>query len=230
MYSRGKPSSNLSDAIMRVLGFDLVFNMALGMAIGATLSLPKDHVRGACPYWVDAVYCAATMEALAHQIPVDQRPDPGTCYLAGLLSNFGTLVIGHVFPPQYQTICRLSEANPHLPQAVMDEHVLKLSREVIAATLLELWELPESVTTAIRYQHLPEYQGDHAAFARLLYLAGQLLNQSLTENHGLQVNAAVEATAATLSIPSDKLANVATTIGQSQAEFWGLAQGMSKMG
>lgn len=40
--SPGKIRS-VEDAIVRVLGFDLVINLALGLALGKTLSLPKDH-------------------------------------------------------------------------------------------------------------------------------------------------------------------------------------------
>lgn len=34
---------------MRVLGFDLVINLALGLALGKTLSLPKDHPQQTTP-------------------------------------------------------------------------------------------------------------------------------------------------------------------------------------
>ncbi len=174
-YGNNTPSKSIDDAIMRVLGFDMVFNMALGMAIGASLGLPKSHVSGTSPYWLDAVYNAATMEALAKQIKSDQRPDPGSCYLIGLLANFGTLVVGHVFPPQYETICRLQEANPQLPVASIDQHVLKLNREVIASTLLELWELPDEITTTLRFQYVRDYVGVHQTYVRLQQLAHDLL-------------------------------------------------------
>ncbi|MEM7098884.1 MAG: HDOD domain-containing protein [Pseudomonadota bacterium] len=230
MYSRGQPSKTLSDAIMRVLGFDLVFNMALGMAIGATLSLPKDQIRGACPYWVEAVYRAAAMEGLAHQIRAQDRPEPGTCYLAGLLSNFGTLVLGHVFPPQYETICRLREANPQLSQSMVDEYVLELSREVVAATLFELWELPDEVVTAVRYQNLPDYHGDDEVFAHLLAIANQIVDQPMTAESPLSIDLETTQIADELGISEANLNDVATTIVGSQAEFWGLAQGMTTTG
>ena len=37
---------SVEDAIVRVLGFDLVINLALGLALGKTLSLPKDQQIG----------------------------------------------------------------------------------------------------------------------------------------------------------------------------------------
>ena len=174
LYALSSPAKSLDDAIMRVLGFDMVFNMALGMAIGATLNVPKAHVSGASPYWLDAVYTAATMEALAHQT-TNEKPNPGTCYLAGLLANFGTLVLGHVFPPQYETICRLQEANPDIHHTYVDQHVLKLNREIIAASLLELWELPDEVTTAMRFQYVEDYWGEHQTYVNLLTLSQALL-------------------------------------------------------
>lgn len=79
------------------------------LAIGSTLNLPKSEVSGASPYWLDAVYTAATMELLAHQMDPKDRPNPDTCYLVGLLANFGTLIVGHMFPPQYESICRIQE-------------------------------------------------------------------------------------------------------------------------
>ncbi len=40
---------SVEDAIVRVLGFDLVINLALGLALGKTLSLPKDQPQHAPP-------------------------------------------------------------------------------------------------------------------------------------------------------------------------------------
>ncbi len=174
-YAASPPPKSLSDSIMRVLGFDLVMNMALGLALAGSLRLPAEHVRGAPPFWTEAVYTAAAMEALARRGDSEARAATGMSYLTGLLANYGTLVIGHVFPPQYALICQLQEANPHLPTWVLDEHVLKLSREVLAARLLDQWDLPESSTLAIRHQHTVDYQGEAEREVRLLQTARSLL-------------------------------------------------------
>jgi hypothetical protein len=49
---------SVQDAIVRVLGFDLVGNLALGLALGKTLDLPKDKVDGLTPYWLQSIYCS----------------------------------------------------------------------------------------------------------------------------------------------------------------------------
>lgn len=222
-YGTQTPSTSLNDAIMRVLGFDMVFNMALGMAIGNALTLPRSHVSGASPYWLDAVYNAAAMEALAKQITANDRPNPGTCYLAGLLANFGTLVLGQVFPPQYEIICRLTEANPQLPCSYIDQHVLSVSREVLAATLFELWDLPDEICCAVRFQQISNYTGMHQSYVRLQMLARELLTlgqQGLSETH----YAAAEA----LGIKKADFIAVSELVRDSRTELGELAAAMSQ--
>jgi HD-like signal output (HDOD) protein len=216
LYNANPPARDLNDAVMRVLGFDLVFNMALGMSMGATLNLPKSHVSGASPYWLDAVYAAATAEALARQMPKDQRPNPGTCYLAGLLSNFGTLVLGHVFPPQYETICRIQESNMQVAHHHVDQHVMKLNREVIAAKLFELWQLPPEICTAVRYQYVEGYGGEHLSYVAILALSRRLMERTpLTEIECEAVEA--------LGISRDGLRAVDDVIAESENELGQLA-------
>lgn len=174
-YNANPAASNISDAVMRVLGFDTVMSMALGMALGQTLRLPDAEVRGLPTFWLEAVFTAAAMEALARQMPAKQRPESGLCYLTGLLANFGTLVIGHVFPHQYQLICGLQEANRHLPHTFIDQYVLQMPREVVTGSLLECWSLPEAVTDAIRFQYVADYSGTNSSYAHLLRLTRKLL-------------------------------------------------------
>jgi len=166
---------SVEDAIVRVLGFDLVINLALGLALGKTLSLPKDQPQQATPYWQQAIYTAAVIEGLNRAIPRTQRPEAGLCYLAGLLHNFGYLVLAHVFPPHFSLICRHLEVNPHLTHSQVEHHFLGISREQIGAWLMRHWGMPEELSTALRFQQDPDYQGEHAAHANLVCLATQLL-------------------------------------------------------
>lgn len=168
---------SIEDAVIRVLGFDLVINLALGIAMGQVLRLPEDTPRGTVPYWEQAIYTATLSEKLARCIPLDQRPRPGLAYLAGLLHSFGYLVLGHLFPPHFSRLSRNIEANPHLEPSLIEQAVLHVTREQIGGWLLESWKLPAEVSVAVRYQSEPEFDGEHAEYAHLLHLTSRLLRQ-----------------------------------------------------
>ena len=166
---------SVEDAIVRVLGFDLVINLALGLALGKTLSLPKDQPQHATPYWQQSIYTAAVIEGLTRAMPRAQRPEAGLTYLAGLLHNFGYLVLAHVFPPHFSLICRHLEANPHVPASYIEQHLLGITREQIGAWLMRFWDMPEELASALRFQHDPDYDGAYAAYPNLVCLAVSLL-------------------------------------------------------
>ncbi|WPO99844.1 HDOD domain-containing protein [Pseudomonas sp. HR96] len=172
--SPGKIRS-VEDAIVRILGFDLVINLALGLALGKTLSLPKDHPQQATPYWHQSIYTAAVIEGLTRAIPRAERPEAGLTYLAGLLHNFGYLLLAHVFPPHFSLICRHLEVNPHLNHGYVEQHLLGITREQMGAWLMRYWDMPDELATALRFQHDPHYAGEYSQYPNLVCLAVRLL-------------------------------------------------------
>jgi|TARA_R110002020_G_scaffold48287_1_gene137770 HD-like signal output (HDOD) protein/prolyl-tRNA editing enzyme YbaK/EbsC (Cys-tRNA(Pro) deacylase) len=168
---------SVEDAIGRVLGFDLVINLAVGLSLGKTFSLPKDAPEGNTNYREQAIYTAAVIEGLAKAMPRAKRPELGLNYLSGLLHNFGYLVLAFIFPPYFKTICRHQEANPHVSVELIDQHLLGVSRDQIGSWLMRFWDMPAEVSTAIRYQHDGQYQGPDSVYANLVFLALALLRQ-----------------------------------------------------
>lgn len=165
------------DAIQRVLGYDLVLNLALGLSLGKLLRLPKDQPEGLTPYWTQAVFGAAAMQALVQQIPARQRPVAGLAYLSGLLHNFGYLVLAEVFPPQFSQICRLQEVNPTASPIPVERLILGVTRDQLAGWLMNLWNMPEEVCTALRHQRDADYSGPHAVYANALFAVTQGLRR-----------------------------------------------------
>lgn len=174
---RGEIKS-VEDAVIRVLGFDLVINLALGLSLGRTLSVPKTGPNGYESFWRQAVVTAALMGELARLIPAKERPNAGTAYLCGLLHNFGYLILSHVFPPQFSLINRHIEANPHINRSLIEKYLIGLNREQVSSLLLHQWRMPEEVVIALRHQHNPEYQDQFNTCANLLYVATRALRDA----------------------------------------------------
>ncbi|OUR70660.1 histidine kinase [Marinomonas sp. 42_23_T18] len=168
---------SVEDAIIRVLGFDMVMNLALGLSMGKALAVPENGPRHYDSYWFEAVSFASLMEAMVKKMPAKKRPRLGHAYLAGLLHNFGLLAIGAVLPPHFSILSRHLEVNAHLPTNLVEMHLLKLSREQIGAWLLRHWALPDGICNGIRYSKNLDYDGENAIIARMLSVCHNLLNK-----------------------------------------------------
>jgi HD-like signal output (HDOD) protein/prolyl-tRNA editing enzyme YbaK/EbsC (Cys-tRNA(Pro) deacylase) len=176
-YATPSKIRSVEDAIMRVLGFDLVINLALGLSLGKHLKIPADQPQHSTPYWQQAIYVATLTEGLVRAMPADKKPDNGLAYLAGLLHNFGFALLAHVFPPHFSLVCRSLEANLHLSHSVVEYDLLGITREQMGAWLMQCWDIPSELIYALRYQDNPNYEGEHASYANLVCLAQRLLAQ-----------------------------------------------------
>ncbi len=164
-------------AISRVLGFDLVMNLALGISIGKSLNVPDDGPLGVRAFWKQSVYSASLVEKLCLMIPPKHRPEKGLAYLSGLLHNFGHLLLGHLFPPQFFLINRFIEANPGIRIEDVEHYVLGVSHQEIGAWLMKNWHMPEELIVAVRWHHQEEFWSKHAVYSNLVLLASRLLKR-----------------------------------------------------
>ena len=175
LYAAPGKVRSVEEAIIRVLGFDLVINLALGLALGRHLGQLSDPHQQNTPYWQQAIYTAALIEGLTRLIPHGQRPETGLAYLGGLLHNFGYLLLAHIFPPHFNLICQHLETNPHLWHGHVEQYLLGITREQIGSWMMQNWEMQEEIHIALRFQNDPDYAGPHSAYANLVYLAVNLL-------------------------------------------------------
>ena len=176
-YAAPGKVESIEDAVIRVLGFDLVLNLALGVAMGQVMRMPDNTPRGGTPFWLQSVSCAVFADRLVRVSKSVNRPKPGLMYLSGLLHNFGYLLLAHLFPAQFSTLSRYIEANPHLPYRLIEQQVLRLTREQIGAWLLESWSLPEEVCVAVRQQNEFDYDGPHAEYAKFIQISNRILRE-----------------------------------------------------
>lgn len=174
-YAAPGPIRSVHDAIVRVLGFELVMNLALGIALGRALTSPTEQAEGFTPYWEQAVFGATAVEALLATLPSQSRPPQGLAYLSGLLHNLGYLLLAELFPPQFQELCRLQAVNPHVHHSHIERHLLGLTRDQLASWLAQYWGLPSPLPTALLHQNHPHYRGPDHSFSLLVFVAMRLL-------------------------------------------------------
>lgn len=168
---------SVETAISRVLGFDLVMNLALGISIGKSLNVPEEGPLGVHNFWRQAVYCASLVEKLCLMMPPKHRPERGLAYLSGLLHNFGHILLGHLFPPQFYLINRYIEANPGIRVEDVEHFVMGVTHQEIGAWLMKNWHMPDELIVAVRWHHQEEFWSKHSVYSNLVLLAGRLLKR-----------------------------------------------------
>lgn len=182
---RGELTS-IKDAINIVLGFDRVSNLAMGIASAKAFSISAEGPLGLREFWQHALYSGVLSQALALMADPALHLDDKDAYLNGLLHNFGILLIGHLFPPEFKLLNKLRESAPEASMQQIEQQVFGIgsAQEFIAlghgsmgAILLKLWGMPEStVKTAAMHQNL-NYEGEHEAEVKLVQLSNYLLAQ-----------------------------------------------------
>lgn len=171
---RGKIDS-LQTAISRVLGFSMVMSLSLGVATAKPFRLPKNVPLNINAFWRHAVFSAALTQALSGELHGEIRPPAGLAYLAGLLHNFGHLLVGHLFRKEFLILNKFIVAEPEKELIEIERAVFGYEHGQIGAWLMDVWKLPEEIIVATREHNNLEYQGEYAVYSQLVALSDRLL-------------------------------------------------------
>ena len=205
---RGRLNS-VQDAITRVLGFDMVSSVALGIAAGKAFNVPQEGPLGLKAFWKHALYCAVVSQSLARKINQPEKINPATAYLCGLLHNIGVLLMGHLFPEDFRVLNQLADVHPELPLKGLEQRaaesgnrsqILALGHDRIGGSLLELWRLPDAVVASCHHHHDAHYRGTGQDYVHLVQLSNRLLAQRQLGDLGVPETATEQFGAGLISV------------------------------
>lgn len=174
--------NSVQEAVTRVLGFDRVAHIAMGIASVRAFDVPRSGMLGMDNFWRHSLYCAFLCQNLAAR----SGRDKGLAYLCGLLHNFGLLLVGHLFPSEFQELNALREINPEASMHSLEQEVfghgdrqdiLAVGHGAIGGILHRLWQLPEPVIKAAGMHQSPGYHGEHENYVLMVQLANAMLKE-----------------------------------------------------
>lgn len=168
---------SVEQAIVRVLGMDFVLDVAFGLSLGRAFNNPQAGPLGLDNFWRHSVYCAALTQKLCHAIEFTRRPPSGMAYLAGLLHNFGILLLGHLFPAQFERLNKAVAANPGRSILELERETIGVSHTELGLWLMDAWDMPREIAEAVTEHHNPAHSGDFSTYANLVYIANALLKR-----------------------------------------------------
>ncbi|HPU29860.1 MAG TPA: HDOD domain-containing protein [Syntrophorhabdaceae bacterium] len=102
--------------------------------------------------------------------------NPNDTFIAGLIHDVGTIIIYKYFYEEWKEIYFLvHERNKLRLEAERD--VLSVDHGVIAAMLLDLWDIPKSISNPIRFHHNPEEAKEDVENVAAVYIGNILAKQ-----------------------------------------------------
>lgn len=173
---RGKVSS-VRNAIVRVLGFNFVLDMALGLAVMAPLKAPKQGPVGIRMFWIHALASTRLMLKLAKKMPAELGLKNDEVVLAAMLHNIGLPLFGHQFSTEFEHLTKLVNANPTLSIYNLESYAFGVNHAQMGAWLMIAWSMPPVITDIVYHHHNPFYRGDHYHLNGLTYINDYLLGR-----------------------------------------------------
>ncbi len=186
LFSYRGELNSIKDAVNIVLGFDRVSQLSMGIAASKAFNIPQHGPLGLEHFWQHALYSGVLCQALALMAKPCLEIDEKDAYLAGLLHNFGVLLIGHLFPPEFKMLNKLRESEPEASMADIEQQVfgmggaqefISLGHGSIGAVLLKMWGLPDACIKAAAMHQKLDYQGAGEYYVYLVQVVNYYLAQ-----------------------------------------------------
>lgn len=185
LFGQSGKVKSLSDAIFRVLGYEAVMHLSIGISMGKAFHLPSGGPVGQTRIWQNATYSAALCQKLAAKTNWNQSIKPGIAYLCALLHNIGFMVVGQLFKSEFQWLNKVIQAEHEAPVTLIEKRLLGVNHTEVAAMLMTQWKMPEEVIAVAEHHHNDNYKGEHLGYVNLMQIADRLLknhNMSDAEN------------------------------------------------
>jgi HD-like signal output (HDOD) protein len=136
------------------LGINTVKNLALGFA--AVGILPRTTPGGfdVQRYLLHSLVVAGVARQLGTQFAKGEV-DPGDCYVAGLLHDFGKIVLAQFLPAEFHQAMAYA-AEKRIPLHEAEAWVIGISHGPVGAMLSHRWAFPADLVDCIRDHHDPK--------------------------------------------------------------------------
>lgn len=148
-YAPRRTVVNVHDAIVHVLGLNLVRNMAFGMAVTGALSTDACRRFDLTEYWLIALGTADLASGLARSASPPRSADPDATYLVGLLHNLGELLMAHLWPTKFDAALRLTADGTSGSLEEAERALMGIDHWAAGAFLARHWQLPAIVAEGV---------------------------------------------------------------------------------
>lgn len=215
----------VSDAIIKVLGINMVKSLALSVVLSGPLRSTQCSGFQLDNYWSTTMHIANLARELTPYIGLKDVKLEDHAYLCSLTHNIGLLVLVHSFPSQMSDVFRKTSFNNN------PAGYCQLQREAVGMTYMEAgsilaqkWHLPDEVVTVTKHHLDPNYRGEHWELSALIGLSASLVAHGYTggewdDESGRRITA--------LQMEPDVIRKVCELVNATKLEMVGMAKVLS---
>jgi len=161
-FGFGRKVSTLEQAIINVLGLDLVKGFALSLAMSKVFNPEKCNTFDVKKYWLSAFLTGELAAGFASNIDSDETFDANQLYLYGLLHNIGILVLVDRFPNIMSELFTTAIENKEKRLIEYETDTIDFNHHEAGAWLGHKWKLPYEIIDTIEHHHNLTYRERHA--------------------------------------------------------------------
>lgn len=161
------PARDLADAVIRMLGLDLVRDLTICFLLSSPFHVNRCPAFEPIRYWRRAMLTATLADTLAPMVPGDETDALAGAYLGGLLHNLGLLALVHLEPDLMGRVFTAAAQEPVTSLNEVERSLLGMDHGLAGRHLAEGWNLPMDVAMVMEHHGNENYRGD---FYRLVVL------------------------------------------------------------
>ncbi|MEJ2692456.1 MAG: HDOD domain-containing protein [Candidatus Thiodiazotropha sp.] len=172
-FGQTQPIHTVEQAIIRVLGLNMVKSLAFSIAISRVFDAAKCKGFDLEAHWFRSLMTAMLSREICRRQSGFQASDLDAVYLAGLLFDIGTLVLVYLFPDEYAGVIRQLGDTPALDPLQLEEEVVGVNSRQAGAWLTDRWHLPPVVVQVVAQSPKEETRREVAAVSLAADLAAR---------------------------------------------------------
>jgi HD-like signal output (HDOD) protein len=150
-----------------VLGYEEIRNIVIGKAIFSSFpKLSRENRNTVSIFWEHAFTCGLAAKIIGEHLHFP----PSEFFVAGLIHDIGKLAMLMAFPHEYPILRELSSLSSSYDSAE-EYSKFSISHDMVGLQLAKKWLLPEVLTMAIGYHHIPQEAPGFKAYPLIVQAA-----------------------------------------------------------
>lgn len=156
-----------------VLGFNTVRDLAISASLVERFNLAYEGGDLQTDFWEHSVCTAVAARMVQRLGPAGAV---GEAFVAGLLHDIGRLIIARYLPDEFERVRKETETSQRSLWNVELE-VLGMSHSEVGGLLCRRWNLPEPISDAVTWHHLPLQRRDSDPLTCIVHFSEYLAHR-----------------------------------------------------